>query len=105
MMSDPPGIPLYYDMGVDKDGLCCHCTVQETNSVEGNIHMPLQRMFESLHASPLHGYQQDHYVILVSLLTVPQALDCTSGAGHSLLGAHPLDPLVHIFNPSFHTHV
>jgi len=41
MMSDPPGIPLYYDMGVDKDGLHCYCTVWGTNSVEGNIHMPL----------------------------------------------------------------
>ena len=51
-MSDPPGIPLYYDMGVDKDGLHCYRTVQGTNSVEGNIHMPLRRMFGSLHASP-----------------------------------------------------
>jgi hypothetical protein len=52
LMSDPPGIPLYFDMGVDKDGLHCYRTVQGTNSVEGNIHMPLQRMFGSLHASP-----------------------------------------------------
>ena len=51
-MSDPPGISQYYNMGVDKDGLHCYHTVQGTNSVEGNIHMPLQRMFGSLHASP-----------------------------------------------------
>jgi len=28
-----------------------------------------------------------------------------SGAGHSFPGAHLLDPLVHMFNPSFGTHV
>ena len=41
LMSDPPGIPLYYSMGVGKDGLHCYCTVWGANSVEGNIHMPL----------------------------------------------------------------
>ena len=41
LMSDPPGIPLYYSMGVDKAGLHCYCTVWGANSVEGNIYMPL----------------------------------------------------------------
>ena len=48
----PPRIPLYYNMGVDKAGLHCYCTVWGANSVEGNIHMPLWRMFGSSHASP-----------------------------------------------------
>ena len=41
LMSDPPGILLYYNMGVDKAGLHCYCTVWGANSVEGNIHMQL----------------------------------------------------------------
>ena len=41
LMSDPPGIPLYHNMGVDKAGLHCYCTVWGANSVEGNIHMPI----------------------------------------------------------------
>jgi len=35
------------------------------------------------------------------LLTLGRA----SSTGHSLPGAHPLDPLVHMFNPSFGMHV
>ena len=35
------GIPLHYNMGVDKAGLHCYCTVWGANYVEGNIHMPL----------------------------------------------------------------
>jgi len=41
---------------------------------------------------------------LISQLTFKaMALGCSSGMGHSLLGASSLDPLVHIF--SFGTHV
>jgi len=47
-----------------------------------------------------HYYYSCHHPAWCSL-----TLGCASGAGHSLPGAHPLDPLVHIFNPSFGTHV
>jgi hypothetical protein len=51
-LSDPPGIPLYYKMGVDRNGLNYYRTVRGTNSIEGGIHMPLRRTFGSLNASP-----------------------------------------------------
>ena len=35
----------------------------------------------------------------------PRKLGRASGAGHSLPGARPLDPLVRMFNPSSCTHV
>ena len=35
----------------------------------------------------------------------PRKLGRASGAGHSLPGASPLDPLVHMFNPDPATHV
>src|SRR5258707_5771052 len=34
-LSDPPGIPLYYRMGIDRDGLAVYRTIRGTNSVEG----------------------------------------------------------------------
>jgi hypothetical protein len=54
-LSDPPGIPLYYQMGVDKDGLTVYCTIRGTNSVEGGVHMAVRRVFGSLQASPELG--------------------------------------------------
>ena len=39
------------------------------------------------------------------LFVVDASVMFPANASHSLLGAHPLDPLVHIFNPSFGTHV
>jgi hypothetical protein len=51
-LSDPPGIPLYYKIGVDRNGLNYYRTVRGTNSIEGGIHMPLRRTFGSLNASP-----------------------------------------------------
>ena len=35
----------------------------------------------------------------------PRKLGHASGAGHSLPGASPLDPLVHMFDPSSGTHL
>ena len=52
LISDPPGYPLYYKMGVDKDGLPYYRCIRGTNSVEGGIHMPIRRTFGSLRASP-----------------------------------------------------
>jgi hypothetical protein len=51
-LSDPPGISLYYQMGIDKDGLPLYRTVRGTNSVEGGVHMAIRRVFGSLQASP-----------------------------------------------------
>lgn len=33
LISDPPGYPLYYKMGVDRDGLSYYCCIHGTNSV------------------------------------------------------------------------
>jgi len=52
LISDPPGYSLYYNMGVDKDGLPYYRCIRGTNSVEGGIHMPIRRTFGSLRASP-----------------------------------------------------
>jgi hypothetical protein len=51
-LSDPPGIPLYYLMGKDRDGLNLYRTVRGTNSIEGGFHMAIRRVFGSLRASP-----------------------------------------------------
>ncbi|KAJ6595305.1 hypothetical protein B0H10DRAFT_2232939 [Mycena sp. CBHHK59/15] len=51
-LSDPPGIPLYYLMGKDRDGLNVYRTVRGTNSLEGGFHMVVRRIFGSLRASP-----------------------------------------------------
>jgi hypothetical protein len=51
-LSDPPGLPLYYIKGKDRDGLTVYRTIRGTNSVEGGIHMAIQRVFGSLRASP-----------------------------------------------------
>ena len=51
-LSDPPGIPLYYRMGIDRDGLTVYRTIRGTNSVEGGVHMAVRRVFGSLQASP-----------------------------------------------------
>lgn len=51
-LSDPPGIPLYYLMGKDRDGLNIYRTVRGTNSLEGGFHMVVRRIFGSLQASP-----------------------------------------------------
>lgn len=51
-LSDPPGIPLYYLMGKDRDGLNIYRTVRGTNSIEGGFHMVVRRIFGSLRASP-----------------------------------------------------
>jgi len=51
-LSDPLGIPLYYRMGIDRDGLTVYRTIRGTNSVEGGVHMAVRRVFGSLQASP-----------------------------------------------------
>jgi hypothetical protein len=51
-VSEPPGIPLYYVRGKDRDELTLYRTVRGTNSVEGGVHMLIRRIFGSLRASP-----------------------------------------------------
>ncbi|KAJ3771035.1 hypothetical protein FB446DRAFT_789987 [Lentinula raphanica] len=51
-LSDPPGIPLYYIIGWDRDGLPLYRTIRGTNSIEGGVHMLIRRIFGSLKASP-----------------------------------------------------
>lgn len=50
-LSDPPGLPLYYLMGRDRDGLNIYRCIRGTNSVEGGVHMALRRMFGAFRAS------------------------------------------------------
>ncbi|THU77623.1 hypothetical protein K435DRAFT_846105 [Dendrothele bispora CBS 962.96] len=52
LLSDPPGIPLYYVLGVDRDNLTIYRCIRGTNSVEGGIHMTIRRTFGALRASP-----------------------------------------------------
>ena len=52
LLSDPVGVSLYYQMGIDKDGLMIYWTIWGTNSVEGGVHMTIRRVFGSLQASP-----------------------------------------------------
>ncbi|KAJ3722546.1 hypothetical protein C8R42DRAFT_720912 [Lentinula raphanica] len=51
-LSDPPGIPLYYIIGWDRDRLPLYRTIRGTNSIEGGVHMLIRRIFGSLKASP-----------------------------------------------------
>ena len=51
-LSDPVGVSLYYQMGIDKDGLMIYRTIWGTNSVEGGAHMTVHHVFGSLQASP-----------------------------------------------------
>jgi hypothetical protein len=51
-LSDPLGIPLYYRMGIDRDGLTVYRAIRGTNSVKGGVHMAVRRVFGSLQASP-----------------------------------------------------
>lgn len=55
LISDPPGISLYFKIGVDPNGLTVYRCIRGTNSLEGGIHMPLRRTFGSLRASPELG--------------------------------------------------
>jgi hypothetical protein len=52
LLSDPPGISLYFLMGHDRDGLPLYRTIRGTSSTEGGVHMAIRRVFGSLQASP-----------------------------------------------------
>ena len=52
-----------------------------------------------------HDACHHHELYTHAYSTALGVLGCSSGMGHSSPGASPLDPPVHIFNPSFGTHV
>ncbi|KAF7728460.1 hypothetical protein EC973_006013 [Apophysomyces ossiformis] len=51
-VSDPPGIPLYFKMGEDKNGLPLYRCSRGTNSLEGGVHQNIIRNFLSFGAGP-----------------------------------------------------
>jgi hypothetical protein len=52
LISDPPGVQIYLQIGTDLDGLPVYRSRRGTNSLEGGVHMPLRRGFGSLRAAP-----------------------------------------------------
>jgi hypothetical protein len=52
LLSDPPGVQLYYLMGKDSDGLNIYRTTRGTSGIEGGLHTSIRRTFGSLQASP-----------------------------------------------------
>ena len=51
-VSDPPEIPLYFEMGVDKNNLPMYRCSRGTNSLEGGVHQNIIRKFGSFGAGP-----------------------------------------------------
>ncbi|KAG8940258.1 hypothetical protein FRC03_005638 [Tulasnella sp. 419] len=56
LVSDPPGVPLYYAYGTDKDGLTLYRCARGTNSTEGGVHRPIQALMPKSGASPRHAH-------------------------------------------------
>jgi hypothetical protein len=54
-LSDPPGIPLYYQSDVDKNGLAIWCCCHSTNFTEGGVHHSIQNSFPSSSISAQHA--------------------------------------------------
>ena len=83
-LSDPVGVSLYYQMGIDKDGLTIYQTIQGTNSVEGGVHMTIHHVFGSLQASPelaeciLVNWILQRNCSVCLFLSVPNHLNCYS---------------------------
>ena len=50
--SDPPDVPLFYEIGKDRDKLSLYRCCRGTNDVEGGVHQNLIRYFESFNVSP-----------------------------------------------------
>ncbi|GLB45293.1 putative retrotransposable element tf2 155 kda protein type 1-like [Lyophyllum shimeji] len=54
-LSDPPGIPLYYQVGVDsKTGLPLYCCMRGTNMTEGGVHTHLRSRLPTSGVSVRH---------------------------------------------------
>ncbi|KAG8910810.1 hypothetical protein FRC02_007000 [Tulasnella sp. 418] len=56
LVSDPPGVPLYYAYGTDKDGLTLYRCACGTNSTEGGVHRPIRALMPKSGASPRHAH-------------------------------------------------
>jgi hypothetical protein len=50
--SDPPDVPLFYEIGTDRDRLKLYRCCRGTNDVEGGVHQNLIRYFASFNVSP-----------------------------------------------------
>ena len=50
--SDPPDVPLFYEIGTDCDGLRLYQCCCGTNDVEGGVHQNLIRYFVLFNVSP-----------------------------------------------------
>jgi hypothetical protein len=53
-VSDPPGVPLYYSIGIDKHGLTLYHCIRGTNFVEGGVHRHIRDMLPSSGVSVRH---------------------------------------------------
>jgi hypothetical protein len=53
-ISDPPGIPLYYCIGISKNGLPVYRCWRGTNFTEGAVHRPIRKSMPFSGVSPRH---------------------------------------------------
>ncbi|KAF8451047.1 hypothetical protein L210DRAFT_3640047 [Boletus edulis BED1] len=53
--SDPPGVKLYFKMGMDQNGLTTYHCCRGTNSVKGGVHQNIIHKYDSFNTSPWHG--------------------------------------------------
>ncbi|KAI8805543.1 hypothetical protein BJ742DRAFT_741239 [Cladochytrium replicatum] len=54
--SDPPGLQLYFEIGVERaTGLMLYHCIRGTNSVEGGVYQKIRRKFGAFNASPRFG--------------------------------------------------
>jgi hypothetical protein len=73
LVSDPPDIPLYVELGKDKEGLTLYRCCRGTNSVEGGVHHNLRARFRPFGASPrLAGALLKDYVLHHNLVVSRQ---------------------------------
>ena len=52
-VSDPPGVSMYVDIRIDRNGFVIRRCLRGTNSVEGGVHTRLRRKLGFLNGSPL----------------------------------------------------
>lgn len=76
-LSDPPGISLYFQMGVDKEhgNLPIYRCVQGTNSAEGGVHHSIRRRLPISGVSPRHASARLHDYVLMHNLVVRKLLN------------------------------
>jgi hypothetical protein len=83
-VSDPPGIPFYHQVGVDKKGLPLYRCTRGTNSIEGGVHQNVIRKFASFGTSPrfadcaLADYRLRHNLDVSSFLAYVDTISLNS---------------------------